>query len=63
MSASAKGNLHLIAVVMGSDTSKIRFDEAIRLMDYGFANFDSVIIGRKGDTVDKVLIQKEIPNI
>lgn len=59
LSASAKkGNLHLIAVVMGSDTSKIRFDEAIRLMDYGFANFDSVIIGRKGDTVDKVLIQK-----
>ncbi len=59
LSASAKkGNLHLIAVIMGSDTSKIRFEESMRLLDYGFANYDSVPIGRKGDVISKVLVQK-----
>jgi len=59
LSASAKkGNLHLIAVIMGSDTSKIRFEESMRLLDYGFANYDSIPIGRMGDVVDKVLVQK-----
>src|SRR5690606_30679056 len=46
------------AVVMGSETSKIRFEESMRLLDYGFANYDSVTIGRKGEVIDKVLIQK-----
>jgi len=59
LSASAKrGNLHLIAVIMGSDTSKIRFQESMRLLDYGFANYDSVTIGKKGDIIGKVLVQK-----
>lgn len=59
LSASAKrGNLHLIAIIMGSDTSKIRFEESKRLLDYGFANYDSVTIGRKGDSIGKVLVQK-----
>lgn len=59
LAASAKrGNLHLIAVVMGSETSKIRFDESIRLLDYGFANYDSIPIGRKGDILGKVLTHK-----
>lgn len=59
LSASAKrNNLHLIAVVMGSDTSKIRFDETMRLLDYGFANYDSVAVGRKGDVIGKVNVYK-----
>ncbi|NLX62859.1 MAG: D-alanyl-D-alanine carboxypeptidase [Tissierellia bacterium] len=59
LSASAKrNNLHLIAVVMGSDTSKIRFDETMRLLDYGFANYDSVAVGRKGDIIGKVNVYK-----
>lgn len=59
LSASAKrNNLHLIAVIMGSETSKIRFDESMRLLDYGFANYDSVTIGRKNDVIDKVLVNK-----
>ncbi len=49
LSASAKrgGNLHLIAVILGADNSRIRFDESMRLLDYGFANYDSIPIGRK----------------
>jgi D-alanyl-D-alanine carboxypeptidase (penicillin-binding protein 5/6) len=41
ISASAKrDNLHLIAVIMGSESSSIRNAEAAKLLDYGFANYD-----------------------
>jgi D-alanyl-D-alanine carboxypeptidase (penicillin-binding protein 5/6) len=59
LSGSAKrGNLQLIAVVMGSENSKIRFDEAKRMLDYGFANYDSVSIGKKGDIIGSVPVEK-----
>ena len=41
ISASAKrDNLHLIAVIMGSESSNIRNAEAAKLLDYGFANYE-----------------------
>lgn len=59
LSASAKrGNLQLIAVVLGSETSKIRFEESMKLLDYGFANYDSIPIGKKGDILGKVNVHK-----
>lgn len=40
VSATAKrDNMQLIAVVMGSDTSSIRFESAKSLLDFGFGNF------------------------
>ena len=43
VSASAKrGNLHLIAVVMGAANSNDRFQMAQNMLDYGFANYTSV---------------------
>ena len=40
LSASAVRNgMNLIAVIMGADSSKDRFGDASRLLDYGFANF------------------------
>ena len=40
VSASAKrGDLHLIAVVLGSDTSDDRFNAARTMLDWGFANY------------------------
>ncbi|MCG4584822.1 D-alanyl-D-alanine carboxypeptidase, partial [Anaerosalibacter bizertensis] len=59
LAASAeRGNLKLISVVLGCETSKIRFDESKKLLDYGFSNYDSVTIGRKNDIIDKVVVQK-----
>ncbi|MBW4828790.1 MAG: D-alanyl-D-alanine carboxypeptidase [Clostridiaceae bacterium] len=59
LAASAeRGNLKLISVVLGCETSKIRFDESKKLLDYGFSNYDSVTIARKNDIIDKVLVQK-----
>ncbi len=59
LSASAKrGNLQLIAVILGGQTSKTRFDESMKLLDYGFANYDSIPIGRKGEVFGKVPVHK-----
>lgn len=43
LSASAeRDGLHLIAVVMGAESSNERFDGAKALLDWGFANFETV---------------------
>ena len=43
ISASAKrGDLHLIAVVLGAENSSDRFESAEKLLNWGFANFESV---------------------
>jgi len=43
ISASAKrGNTRLIAVVLGGDTSPIRFAETTKLLNYGFANYTTI---------------------
>ena len=40
LSASAvRDGMNLIAVIMGAETSKERFGDASRLLDYGFANY------------------------
>ena len=64
LSASAKkGDLSLIAVIMGSPTSKVRFAEAAKLLDYGFANYDSVKLAEKGEPMGMVVIEKGAPNL
>ena len=64
LSASAeKEDLTLISVIMGSPTSKIRFAEASKLLDYGFANYDSVKLAEKGETMGMVVIEKGFPNM
>jgi len=45
VSASAKrGDLHLIAVVLGSETSDDRFGSARAMLDWGFANYESTAL-------------------
>lgn len=64
LSASAKkGDLELIAVIMGCPTSKLRFAEASKLLDYGFANYDSVKLAEKGEPMGMVTIEKGTPNM
>lgn len=64
LSASAKkGDLDLIAVIMGSPSSKVRFAEAAKLLDYGFANYDSVKLAEKGEPMGTVVIEKGTPNL
>ena len=59
LSASAtRDNLSLIAVIMKAPTTKIRFSEAQKLLDFGFNKFSYKDFGKKGDLVKSVTIDK-----
>ena len=61
LSASAtRDGLSLIAVIMKAPTTKVRFAEATKLLDYGFANYTSKSFGNKGDIIQKVDVNKGI---
>ncbi len=59
LSASATRNdLSLIAVVLKGPTSEIRFSEAKKLLDYGFANFSYTKTSTAGDFLQTADVQK-----
>lgn len=59
LSATAKkGNLRLISVILSAENSQIRFDEAAKLLDYGFANYDGVCVAERGEEIQEVIIEK-----
>lgn len=61
LSASAtRDDLSLVAVIMKGPTSKIRFEEATKLLDYGFANFSFKHFAKKGDVLKEVSVNKGI---
>ena len=63
LSASATRNdLSLIAVVMKGPTSEIRFSEAKKLLDYGFANYSYCNTSTAGETLQTVDVQKGTKN-
>lgn len=58
ISASAqRDGLRLIAVVLGSASGQDRFDAATALLDYGFANYQSLIVPMPEDTVETLPVQ------
>lgn len=63
LSASAtRDGLSLIAVIMKGETSKIRFNEASKLLNYGFGNYQYKKIANKGDITGECIINKGIKN-
>ena len=63
LSASAtRDDLSLIAVIMHSPSSDIRFSEAQKLLNYGFSNFTNISFGKKNDVVGIVKVEKGISN-
>jgi len=59
LSASAtRGNTTFIAVIMAAPTSPIRFGEATKLLDYGFANYNTVEIAKKDGVIGTVMLGK-----
>ncbi len=52
MSATARrGDMRLVAVVLGAKSGKSRFDIAGRMMDHGFANYRTYPVAQKGAKV------------
>lgn len=61
VSATAvRNDLKLIAVVMHGTTSSSRFEDAKKLLDYGFANFANKKIVSKGDVNTSIKIFKGV---
>jgi len=59
LSASAtKNGLTLIAVILGSPTSQIRFAEAQKLLNYGFSTYSSVPIAKKNQVIREIPVEK-----
>lgn len=59
ITATAKrDNLRLIAVVLGESVSKVRNQETMELLDYGFNTYKVDLIKEKGSVIDKVTIDK-----
>ena len=59
LSASAlRNNTHLIAVTLCAETSPIRFKDATSLLNYGFANYETVKICGANDKIATVKFEK-----
>ena len=63
LSASAtRDDLSLIAVIMKAPSSKLRFENATKLLDYGFNTFSYKEFGKKDDVVKTVSVNKGTRN-
>ena len=63
LAASAqRDDLHLIAVVLGAETSALRFSESARLLDYGFSTYEAVKIAEKNEIIGTASVEKGIRN-
>lgn len=61
LSASAtRDNLSLIAVIMKAPSTKVRFSEAQKLLDYGFNNFSFEQFGKKDSVVKTLTVDKGV---
>ena len=61
LSASAtRDNLSLIAVIMKAPSTKVRFAEAQKLLDYGFNNYEYKELAKKGDVLKTVSVTKGV---
>lgn len=59
LSASAtKGNMTLISVVLGCPTTKVRFAESAKLLDYGFAAYESLHMASENQVMGKIRVDK-----
>lgn len=57
LSAAAKRNeTTLIAVVLGCDNTKIRFNEITKLLNEGFANYKNLVFHKKGEVISNTSV-------
>ena len=59
--AAERDGMRLVAVVLGAETSAVRFSETMKLLDYGFANYESYVVAKKGECQKKYKVSKATP--
>lgn len=63
LSASAtKDDLSLIAVIMKAPSTKVRFSEAQKLLDYGFNHYSYISFAQKNSVLTSLTVTKGISN-
>lgn len=60
--AAERDGTRLIGVILGCTTSNIRFAEIKKMLDYGFSNYESVRIAKKGQVQKALKIEKGTPS-
>lgn len=59
LSATAKhGDLHLNAVVLGCANDRERYQDVVDLCNYGFSQFDSLVMAQRGVAEGEVVVDK-----
>ncbi len=53
-----RNNMRLIAIVLGEEVSKVRNQETMNLLDYGFSNYEMQLLKKKGDVVGQLSLDK-----
>ena len=56
--SASRGDTKLISVVIGAEDSKTRFAESKRLLSFGFANYTTDVLVKKGDAVFHCPVRK-----
>ncbi len=51
-----RGDMRLVSVILGGNTSKERFNDAAKLINYGFANYSVENVVKVGDVVGQVAL-------
>jgi len=55
VATAKRGDFRLISVILNASNTKQRFDEAAKLLDYGYGNYNSVLVVKKNS------VQKNLP--
>ena len=64
LSASAtRDDLSLIAVIMKAPTTKVRFAEAQKLLDYGFSNYSYSLFAKKESVLTTLSVSKGVESL
>ena len=58
--SSTHDNLSLIAVIMKAPSTKVRFDEATKLLDYGYSTFIFKEFGKENDIINTLNVTKGV---
>ncbi len=53
-----RGETRFLAITLFAPSSAIRFDEAKKLLDYGFAGFESIFVAPAGEQLARVRVEK-----
>lgn len=62
ISATAKrGNIRFISVIMGADSWKERNAQAAKLLDFGFAKYESINFVKKNEVIQEISLPKSKP--